>query len=218
MNSKSAKETEAISMINILNGKVRVKLDTGAEVNVMPKRVYQKLVTDKSISNGGEIQATSTKLTGYEGAEIPVKETCVLPCSYKNQEIETEFYIVETDNRTITSLEAWKQLKLIKVLHSLKTSNEVSGCKPEQIKENYKEVFQGVGKLDESYHMSMDPESVPVAQAPRMIPAMLRSKLKDELDRMEKEQVIVRVEEPTEWVHNHVIVEKPNGKLRSQRA
>ena len=62
--------------------------------------------------------------------------------------------------------------------------------------------------------MSMDPESVPVTQAPRKIPAMLRSKLKDILDRMEKEQVIVRVEEPTEWVHNPVIVEKPNGKLR----
>ena len=31
---------------------------------------------------------------------------------------------------------------------------------------------------------------------------------------MEEEQVIVKVEEPTDWVHNPVIVEKPNGKLR----
>ena len=62
--------------------------------------------------------------------------------------------------------------------------------------------------------MSMDPEPVPVTQAPRKIPAMLRSKLKDELDRMEKEQFIVRVEEPTERVHNRVLAEKPNGKLR----
>ena len=97
----------------------------------------------------------------------------MLPCSYKDQELDTEFNIVKTDNRTVISLEACKQLKLIKVLHSLKTSNEVSGCTPEQIKENYKEVFQGLGKLDGLYHMSMDPESVPVAQAPRKIPAML---------------------------------------------
>ena len=31
---------------------------------------------------------------------------------------------------------------------------------------------------------------------------------------MEKEQVIVKVDEPTDWVHNPVIVEKPSGKLR----
>lgn len=99
-------------------------------------------------------------------------------------------------------------------MHCLKSSNEVSGCSTEQIKENYNEVFQGLGKLDEAYHMQMDPEAVPVTQAPRKIPAMLRSKLKDELDRMVKDQVIVKVEEPTEWVHNPVIVEKPNGKLR----
>ncbi len=62
--------------------------------------------------------------------------------------------------------------------------------------------------------MKMDPQAVPVAQPPRKIPAMLRSKLKEEIDRMEKEEVIVKVEEPTDWVHNPVIIEKPNGKLR----
>ncbi|CAB4022319.1 Hypothetical predicted protein [Paramuricea clavata] len=57
-------------------------------------------------------------------------------------------------------------------------------------------------------------EAVQVTQAPRKIPAMLRGKMKQELDRMEKEQVIVKVDKPTVWVHNPVIVEKPNGKLR----
>ena len=72
VNSQSAIETEAIEIIKILSGKVRVKLHTGAEVNVMPNRVYQKLVTGRSMSNGVEIQATSTKLTGYRGAKINV--------------------------------------------------------------------------------------------------------------------------------------------------
>jgi hypothetical protein len=62
--------------------------------------------------------------------------------------------------------------------------------------------------------MQLDPQAVPVTQAPRKIPAMLRGKLKQELDRMEKEQVIVKVDKPTNWVHNPLIVEKPNGKLR----
>ena len=44
VNSQSAKETEATAIIKILNENVRVKLDTGAKVNVMPNRVYQKLL------------------------------------------------------------------------------------------------------------------------------------------------------------------------------
>ena len=43
---------------------------------------------------------------------------------------------------------------------------------------------------------------------------MLRNKLKEELNRMEADKVIIKVDEPTEWVHNSIIVEKPNGKLR----
>jgi hypothetical protein len=104
-----------------------VKLDTGAEVNVIPFRVYQQLVAGKEISSDAEIKRTTTKLSGYGGAEIPVKGTCVLPCSYQTREIMTEFYIVETDNRTVLSLETCKQLNLIKVMHSLK-------WEPEQIK------------------------------------------------------------------------------------
>ena len=43
---QSATETEAIAINNILNGEVRVKLGTGAEVNVMSNRVNQTLATD----------------------------------------------------------------------------------------------------------------------------------------------------------------------------
>ena len=76
----------------------------------MPYRVYQQLVAGKEISRDTEIKTTTTKLTGSGGAEIPVKGTCVLPCSYQTQEIGTEFYIVEADNGTVLCLETCKHL------------------------------------------------------------------------------------------------------------
>ena len=81
-NCKS-KETEALAVVNILDERVRIKLDTGAEVNVMPSRMYQKLVFNKKISRDAKINGTDTKLTRYGGAETPVKGTCRLPCSFK---------------------------------------------------------------------------------------------------------------------------------------
>ena len=62
--------------------------------------------------------------------------------------------------------------------------------------------------------MQLDPKAVAVAQVPRKFSAISRSKLKQELDRMEEEQVIVKVDEPTDWVYNLVIYEKPDRKLR----
>ena len=56
----------------------------------------------------------------------------------------------------------------------------------------------------------MRPSVVP----PRRVPIALRDRLKEELSRMEKLNVIQKVEHPTEWVNALVTVEKPNGKLR----
>ena len=49
---------------------------------------------------------------------------------------------------------------------------------------------------------------------PRKVSFALRDKLKKELDRMEKMDVIERVEKSTDWVNASVLVEKLNGKLR----
>ena len=46
------------------------------------------------------------------------------------------------------------------------------------------------------------------------VPIALRDRLKEELSRMEKLNVIQKVEHPTEWVNALVTVEKPNGKLQ----
>ena len=116
-------------------------------------------------------------LTGYGGADIPVKGTCKMPCSYKDNHVDAEFYVMETNSRTILSLKTCKQQNLVKFLHSLKPIHATTGRPMEEIKEQYENVFQGLGKLEQSYHMKMDPKAVPVAQSPRKIPATLRGKL-----------------------------------------
>ena len=49
--------------------------------------------------------------------------------------------------------------------------------------------------------------------ASRRVPLSLRDRLKQELTRLEKEHVIIKEEDPTDWVSSLVVTEKPNGKL-----
>ena len=46
------------------------------------------------------------------------------------------------------------------------------------------------------------------------MPISLHKKLKEELDRMVRLEVIQPIDEPTEWVSSLVIIKKPDGRIR----
>ena len=62
------------------------------------------------------------------------------------------------------------------------------------------------------YHIKIDETVSPVVNPPRRIPQALHSRVKDELDRMEKLEIVAKADEPTDWVNSIVIVEKPQSK------
>ncbi|KAJ8333874.1 hypothetical protein SKAU_G00411930 [Synaphobranchus kaupii] len=62
---------------------------------------------------------------------------------------------------------------------------------------------------DEMCSLQLKPSATPVVCPPRRIPYALRSRLKEELDEMERMDIIQKVTEPTEWVDALVVVEKP---------
>ena len=80
----------------------------------------------------------------------------------------------------------------------------------------FPDLFEGVGTMENvQVHLDMNPEIELVIQAPRKIPHSMMEPLKAELDRMIKLGVIrkLHINEATDWVHNLVLVRKPNGKL-----
>ncbi|KAL9987206.1 hypothetical protein ACROYT_G001477 [Oculina patagonica] len=83
-----------------------------------------------------------------------------------------------------------------------------------EILKKYEDVFDGIGCLEGTYQIKIDPNVSPVVHPPHKIPFTQREKVKEELDRMEKLSVIRKAEEPTEWVSSLVVMEKPNGKVR----
>ena len=80
----------------------------------------------------------------------------------------------------------------------------------------FPDLFEGVGTMENvQIHLDVNPEVEPVVQAPRKIPHSMMEPLKAELDHMLKLGVIqkLHINEATDWVHNLVLVRKPNSKL-----
>ncbi|KAI8511852.1 hypothetical protein Bbelb_109520 [Branchiostoma belcheri] len=179
-----------------MNKSLRCKLDTGAQVNVLPEKIFQQL------KNKYVMKAT-TRLYGYGNVPLDVRGKCRLTCSFKGRSGDLEFYIVRADATPVLSLKA----SIVLTVQEAQTA--------QSILEEYKDVFEGIGQLPGEHWIQLDHSVPPKVHPTRRIPVSLRDPLKAELDRMERLGVIRKVDEPTDWVNSLVVVEKPRTvKLR----
>jgi hypothetical protein len=84
----------------------------------------------------------------------------------------------------------------------------------ENVNDEYKDLFQGVGKLKNfKLKLHIDSGVEPVAQQMYRIPFILRDKVDKKLQELESQDIIEKVNSPTPWV-SPVIVPKLNGDIR----
>ncbi|GFW10522.1 retrovirus-related Pol polyprotein from transposon 17.6 [Trichonephila clavipes] len=83
----------------------------------------------------------------------------------------------------------------------------------EFILKEFADVFTGTGRLKRIVKIKLKENSVPHVAAPRKVPLSIHNKVKEELSNMVEAGIISKVEEPTEWVSNMVIIDSPK-KLR----
>ena len=102
---------EALTIVLLNDTRVRVKLDTGA--NVIPYRVLSQF-QKKTI-----IEGTPVTLKSYGGHDIPIMGKCTLDCYTNNRNKLLVFYVVETTSRTIIGLESCQQLGLVQILNEV---------------------------------------------------------------------------------------------------
>ena len=110
----------------------------------------------------------------------------------------------------ILGLKALTQLNLVQRINAIHINTKQ---KPNLL-DNYKDVFQGVGQLPGEYSIKLKENAEPVVYPVRRVPESIKLKLKESLDNMVKNKIITPVDEPTDWVHSLVIVEKLDGSLR----
>jgi hypothetical protein len=80
--------------LKINNMSIRLKLDSGAETNILTRHDFQKVVPKRQRNN--KLKRSTAKLTAFCGHNIPVLGKCYLRCQYKNVTQILEFHVVET--------------------------------------------------------------------------------------------------------------------------
>ena len=205
-NIKGSQPTAEI-IVNKQESKIKFKIDTGAEANVMPVDLFQKIVPRP------ELKETKQILVAYGGTRIPVLGICMLSCTYNKATTgRYEFFVVKTKAMPILGYEACVDMGLVKVAGTVEQNQETLFI--QKVKKDFADVFTGIGELQGECTIHLKPDAVPTVHPVRRIPFALHDKLKSELEQLEKQGIIQKVTTPTEWVNSIVTVEKQDGSLR----
>lgn len=95
--------------IRIAGKKVNCKIDTGAEVNVMPKRIYNQLSVKPNL------KSTRTILHTVAGQVKPLGVLQV-PVQHKRKKAEATFFVVDDSTTTLCGLRTSVELGLVQKL------------------------------------------------------------------------------------------------------
>ena len=176
------------------------KLDTGAEVTAISEEVYQMLPRVKLLKASKVLYGPTQqrlKVLGQFTAQLSVEER------KSNQAV----FVVRGLQRNLLGLPAIQALQLISRVETLETQET-------DIPKKFPKLFEGLGNLGDPYKIQLKEDTKPHAiYAPRNIPIPLRSKVKQELKRMERAGVISKVSEPTQWCAGMIVVPKNSGSL-----
>ncbi|GFS85112.1 transposon Tf2-9 polyprotein [Nephila pilipes] len=185
---------------------VNFKLNTGAEVNILPLYILNMFKVTPKLSE------TNLSLTTYGNFKLKPDGSLIINCSInKLKNVPLPFCVVNVKSKPLLGLNDYKELKLIERIDVI----ECSIISKNELIKQYKDVLTGIGEFpSEPHRIALKDNSVPVIHLRRRAPQVLQPKLKSTLNNLEKEGVESKVNKPTDWVQSLVIVEKSNGNLR----
>ncbi|XP_031332624.1 uncharacterized protein LOC116162964 [Photinus pyralis] len=197
-------------IVEIEDTKFKVKLDTGADVSVIPRKIFDKI--DKQF----KVRKSNYIIKEFEGTQAKSIGTVNLFCKYKNKNVYEDFVIIEGVNKILLGGQACVDLGLLKRINKVNIQEYNKNRDKDKFISENSNIFSGYGRFEGKYKITTVKKLKPVSYPPTRVPFAIKSALRDELDRLVQRKAIVKVEEidPRASINRMVIVEKSNGKLR----
>ena len=192
-----------------VNGKeLSMEVDTGAALSIISEATYKKL---RESDTPPELHQTSVRLRMYTGGEMSMLGCIDVKVQSQEQEAQLPLVVVKGNSPTLLGRNwlrkfrlNWQEISSIQANQSL-----------ESLLEQHKRVFNvELGTLkDMKAKLHVDPEAKPLFYKAHTILFALRRKVEDELERLEKEDIITPVKFSDRAVPI-VPVEKRDGRVR----
>ena len=114
----------------------------------------------------------------------------------------------------IIGIKAAEHMKLVTI--NSENFQRVHSVKVPVLDDYYSDVFneRKLGTLPGEVKLYTGKSVTPSIAGSRRVPTALKAKLREELNRLENNQVIAKVSEPTDWVSNLVVTTKKSGDIR----
>ena len=150
---------------------------------------------------------SSKTLFGPAETSLPVRGFFMGTIQRGDQTSQQEIFVVTGAHQALLGRPAIEAFNVVE---------RVNDVEAKDFKTKYPKLFKELGKLHgPDYIIKLKPDAKPHALCtPRRVPVPLLSKVREEISRMEKMEIISEVDEPTEWCAGMVVVPKPNGKVR----
>ena len=117
LGTKPHTQKDWIQSVVINKLQVNMKLDTGAQCNVLPYALYCKLTREK-------MRKSKTRLVSFTGHKIPVMGKATLQVKLRGKSHPVEFQIIEHPATPVIGLQTCHELNLVKRVSSVDTQGD----------------------------------------------------------------------------------------------
>ena len=188
---------------------VEMVIDTSATTDILDEATYRNIHQNEDT----ELQPTTKRLFAYgSDSQLTILGKFDATIAFKDKYKDTTIHVVQGSHGSLLSYKTAMDLGILD-LHV----NHVSDTVPvhEQLCRQYSGIFNGIGRLKGvEVKLHIDQSVSPVAQRARRIPFHMRKKVARELDQLEQQGIIEKVDGPTPWVSPLVITPKKSGDVR----
>ena len=184
--------------VNVNNQPVNFRIDTGADVTVIPELLL------KNVS--ATLQKCRLTLIGPQSKLLAVLGKFSARMTIGDHVSTEEIFVVDGLTQPLLGWPAIKSLSILKIIQGLTENKFVKA---------YPTVFTGIGTMKCEYDIQLKENAKPFCLAsPRRVALPLQNAVNDEIERMVDAGVVSPVTEPTDWCAGLVVVPKKDGGVR----
>ena len=194
--------TQPSVTVNILNQPIKMIVDSGASCNIIGETTANTLV-----KFGTKLVQHETKIFPYGSPPLISSSYIEANIEYNNTVVKGKLIVMNNNISSLLGKSTAEKLGVLKLLVNSLSSDSIENKYPQIISNS-------LGKLkNHNIKLHIDHSIPPVARKHYRIPFHLRSKVKDVIKRILKNDIIEPVENkcPTDWISPVIIVPKHNS-------